>query len=132
MYTLTRRLKKIFFFTMATGTAPTRGIGTSPGPITDHGRISLREARPVPLNNCRRTITGYRRIPHRDLKNNWSGWERRRHWDSDREWREGWRGGHEGRERHDMEKGEHKPGRGEGRGKHGNWIKKKNLGDQTF
>jgi hypothetical protein len=62
---------------------------------------------------------GYRRIPHRDLKNNWSGWERRRHWDRDREWREGWRRGPEGREPHHMEKGEHRPDRGPGRGRHG-------------
>ena len=62
---------------------------------------------------------GYRRIPHGDLRKNWSGWERRRHWDRDREWREGWQRGPEGREPHHMEKGDHKPGRGGGRGKQG-------------
>lgn len=60
---------------------------------------------------------GYRRIPHGELKKNWSGWEHQRHWDRDREWREGWREGHEERERHDIEKGEH--GQGRGKGKHG-------------
>jgi hypothetical protein len=44
-----------------------------------------------------RVPQGYHRIPNRELKRNWSRWERERYWHRDREWREGWRSGHEGR-----------------------------------
>ncbi len=62
---------------------------------------------------------GYRRIPHRDFKRNWGRWERERHWDNDRDWRQGWHGGpgerHE--ERSGRPEGEH--GRDFDRGGHG-------------
>lgn len=51
---------------------------------------------------------GHRRIPHRELKNNWRRWEREKHWDKPES-------RHERKERHEMEKGEHKPGRGKGK-----------------
>jgi len=58
----------------------------------------------------RRVPPGHQRIPHGQLKKNWRTWEREKHWDK-HESRP------EGKERHDMEKGEHKPGRGKGKGK---------------
>lgn len=58
----------------------------------------------------RRVPPGHQRIPHGELKKNWRTWERERHWDKHKS-------GHERKEQHDMEKGEHKPGRGRGKGK---------------
>ncbi len=83
----------------------------------------------------RRPPPGYHRIPYGQFKKNWGGWERERHWDQDRDWREGWHRGPEGRggEFREEQRGEHgkpegrgeEPGRGpegrgpEGRGEHG-------------
>jgi len=55
---------------------------------------------------------GHQRIAHGQLKKNWRTWEKEKHWDK-------YESRHEGKERHEVEKGEHKPGGGSGKGKHG-------------
>jgi hypothetical protein len=34
---------------------------------------------------------GYQRISYRQVNRNWRRWERQKHWDRDRAWREGWK-----------------------------------------
>jgi hypothetical protein len=61
----------------------------------------------------------YARIPWGDVRNNWGRWERDHHWNNDRDWREGWRGGEERHEEHarNFDHGEH--GGYMGHGEHG-------------
>jgi hypothetical protein len=66
----------------------------------------------------RRPPPGYRRIPYGQFKKNWGAWDRQRYWDRDREWREGWHRGPEGRGGDVREEHRGKPeGRGEERGR---------------
>jgi hypothetical protein len=43
-------------------------------------------------------------IPYVELHRNWSRWEQERHWDRDRQWREGWHRGPAGRDRRPEER----------------------------
>jgi hypothetical protein len=43
----------------------------------------------------RRLPPGHQRIPYKQVKGNWERWEREKHWHQDKNWRGGWRGGHE-------------------------------------
>jgi len=61
-------------------------------------------------SDYRHVPPGHQRIPHGQLKKNWRTWEKEKHWDKHES-------RHEEKERHDTEKGEHKPGGGKGKGK---------------
>jgi hypothetical protein len=43
----------------------------------------------------RKLPAGHQRIPYNQVKGNWERWEREKHWHRDKDWRGGWRGGHE-------------------------------------
>jgi len=60
--------------------------------------------------NYRHVPPGHQRIPHGQLKKNWRTWEKEKRWDKHES-------RNEGKERHDMEKRDHKPGGGRGKGK---------------
>ncbi len=53
-----------------------------------------------------RVPPGYRHIPYGELKKNWGKWERERHWDKDKQWRDGW---HEKPEGKGVERPQEKP-----------------------
>jgi hypothetical protein len=58
--------------------------------------------------NYRHVPPGHQRISHGQLKKNWRTWEREKHWDKHQYQ-------HEGKERHDIEKGGHGQSRGKGK-----------------
>jgi hypothetical protein len=62
---------------------------------------------PPNYHEYRHVRPGFERIPHGDIKRNWRGWEKQRHWDN----HEGWR---EGRNMHGEKRGEQR-GQREGR-----------------
>jgi hypothetical protein len=51
----------------------------------------------------RRGPVVYERVPYRDVRTHWRGWERERHWDRER---------HEGRQQHREDMGRREHGRG--------------------
>jgi len=57
----------------------------------------------------RRLPPGHQRIPYEHVRGNWEKWEREKHWHQDKEWRAGWKGGHEevwrGHEKHEKNRG---------------------------
>ena len=54
----------------------------------------------------RRLPPGYQRIPYEHVRGNWERWEREKHWHQDKDWRGGWREGHEEAGRgHEMDRG---------------------------
>ena len=64
----------------------------------------------------RRVPPGYHRTPYGQLKKNYGRWERERYWEKDREWREGWHRGPEGRG--EERGGGHEGHEGQGHGGH--------------
>lgn len=58
-----------------------------------------------------RVPPGYHRIPHAEMRGNWSRWEHERHWDQDRDWHAG--------QQHGRPEGRGHEGWGRGHEKHG-------------